>query len=269
MAEIFETFKPKNLLIKKYVDYYYLDIKPDNDVNEFQCFPHFNNTISIYKSHTKSETGEIIFNEIANALQIFTPVRQRILTVKQIGKVNRIVIVFHPLGIQQFYENLNFAEYITNFDFFQPSELTEIFSTTNTNILTELLDTFLETRFKYFENVILEQSIQYIFQHCDNFTVSGLSAAIKISRQHLNRSFQMHLGVSVKKFHEIVLFRKTVNNKLFEDPQINFTELAYEFNYNDQSHLNKTYKILTENSPKNFFKKGTVLGTQDIFWRLH
>lgn len=268
MKDIFETFIPNNVLIKKYVDYYYLDIKQDNIINEFQCFPHFNNTISLYKSHVRLEEGEVIFNEMANSLQIFTPVRQKLLKVKQQGKVHRIVIVFHPLGIQQFYENLNFADYIANFDFFNQDELNVIFSTTNSNSLADLLDLFLEKRFKHFEHNILNKSIQYIFDNFETFTVTNLSVALGISRQHLNRNFQHHLGVSVKKFHEIVLFRKTVNNKLFEDPNRSFTELAYEFNYNDQSHLNKAYKNLTEDSPKNFFEKGTVLGSQDTFWRL-
>lgn len=87
-------------MIKKYIDYYYLDLKSNNEINEFQCSPHFNNTISIYKSHIQSEEGEIVFEENAEALQIFTPIRQKFLNVKQIGKVYRIVIVFHPLGIQ-------------------------------------------------------------------------------------------------------------------------------------------------------------------------
>lgn len=268
MENIFETFKPKNVLIKKYVDYYYLDIKEKNDVNEFQCFPHFNNTISLYKSHIRLENGDVIFDETAKALHIFTPVRHKILNVKQLGKVYRIVIVFHPLGVQQFYKDLNFADYITDFEFFTQDERSEIFSTINLDILIERLDTFLEKRFKIFENSILNKSIQYIFDNFETFTVQELSFAVGMSRQHVTRNFQHHLGISVKKFHEIVLFRKTVNNKLFENPTTSFTELAYEFNYNDQSHLNKTYKNFTENSPKSFFDKGTVLGDQDTFWRL-
>ena len=105
MKETFDTFKPKNLTIKEYVDYYYLDIKPNNVINEFQCFPHFNNTISLYKSHIRLKNGKIKFKETAKPFQIFTPIREKVLNVKQSGKVYRIVIVFHPLGIQQFYEN--------------------------------------------------------------------------------------------------------------------------------------------------------------------
>ncbi|PIF45186.1 helix-turn-helix protein [Chryseobacterium sp. 52] len=268
MSEKFETFKPKNSLIKSYVDYYYLDIKPNNEINEFQCFPHFNNTVSLYKSHTRKEKGHVVFDEAATPLQIFTPIREKVLHIVQSGEVHRIVIVFHPLGIQQFYRQLNFADYITNFEFFNKQELNILFSTEDPEVFTNLLDSCLEKRFRCFENSILEQSIQSIFSQCDNFTVAELSATLGISRQHLNRNFQSHLGVSVKKFHEIVLFRKTVNEKLFENPERNFTELAHEFNYNDQSHFNKVYKNFTENSPKSFFDKGTVLGSQDTFWLL-
>lgn len=268
MRERFETFKPKNSLIRKYIDYYYLDIKPDNETNEFRCFPHFNNTISLYKSHIQVEKGHVKFDKEAQALQIFTPIREKVLHIVQSGRVHRIVIVFNPLGVQQFYRHLNFADYITDFEFFSQKELSRIFSADDTETFTTLLDAFLEMRFKSFEHSTLEKSIQYIFNHCDHFTVTELAAIIGISRQHLNRNFQSHLGVSIKKFHEIVLFRKTVNEKLFENPNRNFTELAYEFNYNDQSHFNKTYKNFTDNSPKSFFDKGTVLGTEDTFWRL-
>lgn len=268
MQEIFETFKPKNSTIKKYVDYYYLDIKPNNVINEFQCFPHFNNTISLYKSHIRLKSGEVKFEETAKPFQIFTPIREKVLNVKQLGKVYRIVIVFHPLGIQQFYENLDFSDYITDYDFFTQNELKQILSTAKTDIIANLLDSFLDIRFKEFENTILEKSIQFIFNHYEDFSVAEISNEIGISRQHLNRIFQSHLGVSVKKFHEIFLFRQTINKKLFENSENNFTELAYEFNFNDQSHFNKIYKSLTENSPKSFFNKGTVLGQEDTFWHL-
>lgn len=268
MKERFETFQPKNPIIKKYIDYYYLDLKPHNNIHTFQCFPHFNNTISFHKSHIQTEKGDVAFDGTAQALQIFTPIREKVLNVVQYGEVYRIVIVFHPLGVQQFYRNLNLTDSLTNFEFFSSDELNKIFSTTDPELLTGLLDASLEKRFIPFENSILEKSIQYIFNHCESFTVTELSDTIGISRQHLNRNFQAHLGVSVKKFHEIVLFRKTVNEKLFENPDRSFTELAYEFNFNDQSHFNKAYKNLTENSPKSFFDQGTVLGSQDTFWRL-
>lgn len=268
MKEIFETFRPKNPRLNKYIDYYYLDIKPNNSINRFQCFPHFNNTISLYKSHSQPKEGEIAYDKTAKPFQIFTPIRENVLNVTQLGIVHRIVIVFHPLGIQQFYENLNFSSYITNYEFFTQNELNKLFITTETEIMLSLLDSYLEQRFKKYENNLLEKSIQYIFNHYENFSVSEISKEVGISRQHLNRVFQSHLGISVKKFHRIVLFRQTIKKKFDSNLTRNFTELAHIFNFNDQSHFNKTYKSLTGKSPKTFFKEGTMLGKEDTFWHL-
>ncbi|CAL2101780.1 HTH-type transcriptional activator Btr [Tenacibaculum sp. 190130A14a] len=266
--ETFETFKPKNELVKKYVNYYYLDIKPDNLTTTFQCFPHFNTTISLYSSHERLADGEMVFIEKSKPFQIFTPVREKVLRVKQSGKVYRIVIVFNPLGIQQFYRDLNFNEFIFNHDFFTSSELNEIFSTTHASILSTKLDDFLLKRLVSFEHPFLEKSLQYIFNSYENFSVIKMSNEIGVSRQHLNRVFKSNIGISLKKFHEIVLFRKTINNKLFENTNETFTELAHRFNFSDQPHFNKTYKNLTEHSPKKFFDKGTKLGKEDTFWHL-
>lgn len=268
MPKLFKTFKPKNSVVKKYVDYYYLDIKPTNIVNEFQCFPHFNNTISLYRSHKRLDNGEMVFEKTAKPFQIFTPIREKILNVRQAGPVHRVVLVFHPFGIQQFYGNLNFSDYIEDYEFFTQNELKELFSTNKTNRLTHLLDDFLEKRFKKFENPILEKSIHYIFQHYENFSVAGLSHKMGISRQHLNRLYQTHFGLSIKKFHDIVIFRRTIQQKLFENPELSFTELAYAFNFSDQSHLIKAYQNLTQNSPRAFFTKGTILGNEDTFWHI-
>jgi AraC-like DNA-binding protein len=269
MTELFETFNPQNSIVKSFVDYYYLDIKPDNVTNEFQCFPHFNNTISLYKSHIRLQNLEIVFDKDAEPFQIFTPLRKNVLTVKQIGKVHRVVIVFHPLGIQHFFRDLDFSNYITNIDFFSQEELLQLFSTKETNALINLIDKFLEKRFIRFYNPKVEKSLQYIFNHYENFSVEEISKKIGISRQHLTRVFKSHLGVSLKKFHEIVVFRKTLDKRLFENSNQNFTEMAYEFNFSDQSHLTKTYKTLTECSPKSFFTKGTLLGKKDTFWHLN
>lgn len=267
--DIFETFKPRKLIVKNFVDYYYIDVKPNNTTNEFQCFPHFNNTISIYKSHIRLDSQIMKFVEgNVEPFQIFTPIRDKVLNVKQVGKVHRIVIVFNPFGIQQFYQGLDFSDYIIGYEFFSEKELKQIFSTTNIDLLTDALDSLLEKRYMKFENQVIEKAIKYIFSHREKFLVTDISTEVGVSRQHLNRVFQHYLGISVKKFYEIVLFRRSLNRKLFERPDCSFTDLAYEFDFNDQSHFNKRYLLLTKNSPRSFFIKGVVFGKEGTFWHL-
>ncbi|MEO4004966.1 AraC family transcriptional regulator [Flavobacterium sp. CAU 1735] len=264
MKAIFETFSPENPIIAQYVSYYYVDIKPDNVRTEFTCFPHYNNVISLYRSHERTPDGIMIYHPDRKPLQMFTPVREQVMDVIQLGNLHRIVIVFNPLGIEQFYQQ-DFSGYITDFEFFTEKELHQLF-TAEPSELTRLLDQFLENRFHRYHNVLLEQSIAYIFRHYEDFSIAAMADELQTSRRHLVRIFKAHFGVSLKKFQQIVLFRKTMKHKLFTNQDKSFTELAYEYNFSDQAHLNKTFEKFTHHSPKQFFSKGTLLGSADTFW---
>ncbi|RAJ00395.1 AraC-like DNA-binding protein [Chitinophaga skermanii] len=268
MKDLFITFKPQAPLIAQYVDYYYLDVKPANNYLEYQCFPHFNSTISIYKSHLPKNNNVMTYDEAASPYQIYSPIRTKVLQVKQSGPLNRIVIVFHPFGVQQFFQNICYSAYLYDQSFFQLEEVNALFATTNKEVLVGLLDNYLLKRYQRVQQPIITAALAYIFDHYETFTVEGLAKHLSISRQHLNRLFQSHMGIAVKKLHEIVVFRKTINNKLFDNPGASFTSLAHAFNYNDQSHFNKTYKNLAANTPSSFFTKGTLLGEEDTFWHI-
>jgi AraC-like DNA-binding protein len=267
MNSKFETFKPTDNLISKYIDYYYLDLKPDNKVNTFTCFPHFNNSISIYKSHVRNEAkNEAVFDENAAPMQLFTPIREEILQVKQIGFVHRIVIVFNPLGINHFLNCQHFKNGINDVKVFTDQEMQSFFATTNPMEISRLLDDALVKRLNDFENVKLEKVIQLMLDAETQLPIEHLASAINISSRHLNRLFNKEIGISAKRFQEIVVFRKALSHKIFENPSQKLTTLAHEFNYSDHSHLIKSFKKLTRNTPKDFFEKGKVYGKQDIFW---
>lgn len=264
----FITFKPKDPTVAKYVDYYYLDSKPDNKLTEFRCFPHYNNTISLYRSHQRLSDRTMVYDPQADPMQIFTPIRDRILDVRQRGAVHRIVLVFRVLGIQQFYRSLDFSDYLLDVNFFSREELASLFDTLDPEQLQPLLDRFLLHRYLEFNYPVLERAAQFIFDQTAPCSVEKMAREIGISRRHLNRIFKQHLGVSVKMFQTIVWFRKTMERKLFIDPEENFTQLAYALHFSDQPHLNKTFEKLTQNAPRQFFKKGTLLGREDTFWHI-
>lgn len=265
----FHTFKPLNSVVSKFVSYYYLEIKPDNKKTEFTCFPHYNNSISLYSSHLRTEKGEMLFDTKAPSYQIFTPIRTKTMRVKQVGKVHRIVIVFNPLGVQQFYRNLDFSKPIPGYNFFSPAEIQKLFSETDPAILTGLLDYFLMERHQIYTQEIVSKSIEFIFANLTNFSVEALAADLMICRRHLSRTFKTNLGLSIKQFHNIILFRKAMERKITIPIETNFTRIAYELNFSDQSHFNKMFRKFTQLSPSEFFNKGTSFGNRDIFWHFH
>lgn len=265
---MFTTFKPNNKLLKKYIDYYYVDIKHDNTLTVYDCFPHYNNTISVYKSHEYIEENTV-YKQNGIPLQIFTPLRSDVLHIQQIGSVERFVMVFKPFGINQFLTNIDFSSIIDDLDFFNEDECNHLFNHIKSEEFISIIEPILLNKITRIENVIIENSIDYIFKHYDDFTVNQLADYLGFSRKHINRVFKENIGVSIKNFHEIVLFRKTIEEKLLHNPDETFTSIAHKLNFTDQSHFNRLYKKFVSESPNQFYKNGQLIGKQDTFWRFY
>ncbi len=264
----FQTFRPADPLVTQFVDYYYLDSKPKNQETTYDCFPHYNNTLSLYASHEMPEVGKVIHNSKLPPLQIFTPLREDVLRVRQIGPVHRVVIVFKVLGPQQFWPGLSFAEYHTKHPFFNLAEMNSLFATKDVKLLTERLDQFLNKRYSLRPPDLVDDIVRYIFDHPTNFSVGEMASSFGVSRRHLHRLFKASIGVSIKRFQEIVVLRTCIDQKLSGHKEKSLTQLAYAANYSDQAHMIRAFRKFTERAPLQFFKKGQLLGQADTFWHL-
>jgi len=263
-----KTFKPHDNYIASLVDYYYIDHRPQNQYLEIDCFPHYNSTISIYRSQYRDQNGVMNYDGAAGYFQIFTPIHDNVLQVKQRGPVHRIVIVLRPLAIYNFYSNLSFNKYIYGYQFFSTEELDQIFSMSSPHAIASALDSFLMGRITGFHQPALHSAIQNIIYGEAGVPVNLIAVKVQHSRQHLNRLFQQYLGISIKRFQQIVRFRKAIQKKLSNGTLQNLTMLAYAHGYVDQSHFIKEFKQLTNYPPKTFFKKGDYLGAEDTFWHI-
>lgn len=262
------TYSLKNELLKKYINYYYVDINHDNETNVYDCFPHYNNTISVYKSH-KYIDNQCVYIENGEVIQIFTPIREDVLQVKQVGNVQRFVIVFLPFGINQFIKDIDFSEISINIQLFSEEECSSLFESTISEKFSSIIESILLEKIEIKENLIVESAVEFIFAHYDNFSVNELSNYLGYSRKHINRVFKENIGISIKKFHEIVLFRKTVDEKLFQTPTDSYTSISHKFNFTDQSHFNRLYKKMSSETPSQFYKNGRLIGNKDTFWRIY
>jgi len=271
---IFETIKPSHQLLQKYISYYYLDIADDGDYfNEYICYPHYNNTISLYQNHTASLQNNhsiVRFDRDASALQIFTPLRENILKVTQTGPVYKIGIVFKPLGINQFLrEEISIHQRICSpaFHFFEDAFVRRLFQTNNFKEIASLLENQLLQLFNPCENAYLSKAIQVLSSAAHEVSIDELAEVkLGISRKHLNRLFKQYIGVSAQKYRSIVRFRQLMNHKLHQNEPQNLTSLSHQVHYTDQSHFIKVCKQLTGLTPSQFFKAGEMIGSEDIFW---
>lgn len=271
---IFETLKPKSAILKKYISYYYLDIADQvNYFNEYICYPHYNNTISLYKNHHvefAKQHSILTYNKSAGPLQIFTPIREETLKVTQQGSVYKIGIVFEPFGINQFLAiNIAINKRVSSpiFKFFEDNFIQNLFNTTNFNDIVSLLDQELQNKLNPKQNLYIKKALQILHTSTKEFNIDELAnTQLGISRKHLNRLFGEHLGTTPQKYRTIVRFRQLMNYKLNNKEQQNLTSLAHQVHYTDQSHFIKACKQLTGLTPSQFFKDGKIVGSEDTFW---
>lgn len=271
---IFETLKPADSLLRKYISYYYLDIADDENYrNEYICYPHYNNTISIYKSHQVSfgiDHSHLTFKDGLLPLQIFTPLRETILKVTQIGPVHKIGIVFKPFGINQFLNSdliINERASSPHFYFFNDQFCKQLFDIENLEDLKLALDKELLSRLLPITNSYITKALELFHTSADEISIDELAEhKLGISRKHLNRLFKKYIGTSAQKYRSIVRFRQLMNHKLKLQQQDNLGTLSHQVHYTDQSHFIKACKQLTGLTPSQFFKDGKIVGTEDTFW---
>ncbi|MCD8539288.1 MAG: AraC family transcriptional regulator [Leadbetterella sp.] len=172
------------------------------------------------------------------------------------------------MGIQQFYRDSDFSSYFSDYPFFSGEELEPLFGTWETGLLTSLLDAYLFLRYREFHAPVVSRILESILGHPEEFSMEALSSRLGISRRHISRVFKACIGVPPKRFHEIVLFRKILDQKLYKKPAEKFSALAYDAGLSDQAHLIKVFRKLTGHNPRSFVSKGTYLGQEDTFWHL-
>lgn len=271
---IFETFKPQNELLHQYVSYYYLDMADDPAyLNEYICYPHYNTTVSFYKSHTATlhnRHSVVEYRAGTSPLQIFTPLREEPLKVSQKGAVHKIAIVFEPLGINQFIEDLDLTARQCSpvLQFFSEAEVTLLFELQTSEEIINLLDQLLLANFKSVQNGYVSQAIAYFHEPENDLLIDEIAEKkLGISRKQLNRLFKKYMGTSPQKYRSIVRFRQLMDYKLRKEAQQNYTTLSHQAHYTDQSHFIKACKQLTGLTPSQFFREGQVVGSEDIFWK--
>jgi AraC-like DNA-binding protein len=82
--------------------------------------------------------------------------------------------------------------------------------------------------------------------------VETVAREIGISRQHLARQFLHHVGVSPKTFARVVRFRRVMEDRRSRLSEVDWSRLALEHGYYDQSHLIADFRELAGATPSSF-----------------
>ncbi|MBF7091550.1 helix-turn-helix transcriptional regulator [Flavobacterium sp. ALJ2] len=262
-------------MLKNYIDYFYILKKSPNSENvSYYTFPYVNSIVSI------NQYPEFIFenNKLTVGKNSNNPLLATLICgyTKPIeinipGYIHEITISFKPLGINAFLEkNLNFYTG-KSFSYFNPfndftASMSEIMNTTLGEEKIKKLEHYLISKFIGFSHPFLS-SILTDMQHTEgNYTIKDLADKYKISRKTLCKHFEIHIGKTPSELRKIIRFRQAMHQQINNRTKNNFSDITYQLDFFDQSHLIKDFKSMTGFSPKNFFNKITSHEDGIINW---
>ncbi|AYN04187.1 AraC family transcriptional regulator [Flavobacterium sp. 140616W15] len=270
-----KLFVPQNKLLKNYIDYFYILKKsPDSENVRYYTFPYVNSIVSI------NQYPEFIFenNKLTVGKNSNNPLLATLICgyTKPIeinipGYIHEITISFKPLGINAFLEkNLNFYTG-KSFSYFNPfndftASMSEIMNTTLGEEKIKKLEQYLISKFKGFSHPFLGSMLADM-QHTEgNYTIKNLADKYKISRKTLCKHFEIHIGKTPSELRKIIRFRQAMHQQMNDRAKINFSDITYQLDFFDQSHLIKDFKSITGFTPKTFFNKITSHEDGIINW---
>jgi AraC-like DNA-binding protein len=118
------------------------------------------------------------------------------------------------------------------------------------NFIEELL---CQVEFTFMKNNHVYEQATAIIEACGGrIRVGDVSRMLNVSNRTLERQFKATLGFSPKRFIRLVRFQKVIEKLQSGYPFSKTTDIAYEFDYTDQSHLIRDFKSLAGILPSSF-----------------
>lgn len=271
-----KTYYPVSPLLKKYIQYYYF-MQSGKDLNaSYFVFPNTNVSLNIHKNVSHAVTGshiEISGGGKKNTPAILMGMRELPVLVNLKGKLDKITIVFHPLGINHFL-NEPYLSVATG-----TNQVLDIWN--GNKHYSDFIKTFYATddllkRIGLLENFLLSvchpvpaaeqlaKSIELLTDFKEEKTISEVAKLIGMAERSFCRSFYKETGISPVKFKKIARFRHSLQNKLLNAEFQRLTEIAYASNFYDQAYFIKIYKQLTHKNPGQFFRDINQLADDNL-----
>lgn len=175
------------------------------------------------------------------------------------GKVNMIVVVFHPFGAKAFFprpmnEFYGIDVSIGDLSDKALNELEDrVYNEADNNKAISLIESGLISRLRKFDSHNQKRMTEVIkainFRHQPS--IASLSETACLSYKQFKRIFTEYIGTNPKEFTRIVRFQRALYI-LQNTPDINITELAFDCGYYDQPHLIKEFKAFSGYTPPKF-----------------
>lgn len=115
---------------------------------------------------------------------------------------------------------------------------------------------------KPFEQKVVEYGIAEINRHHGSLSIKALSDHIGISQNHLRTQFKQVVGTSAKELARLIRFEHVLRSINPAHP-VDWTRIAQQCGYYDQSHFNKDFLAFTGHSPTGYLNQRRRVYTQE------
>ncbi|MFW0715259.1 DUF6597 domain-containing transcriptional factor [Pedobacter sp. N23S346] len=106
---------------------------------------------------------------------------------------------------------------------------------------------------------IIFTSLQHIYAKKGMSSLTQMLKEVPATERQLERKFREHIGLSPKKFADIVRFRHLLKCLKQANQHTNISAIGYSCGYYDQSHLNNIFKKFTGLTPLQYQNNGNLL----------
>jgi AraC-like DNA-binding protein len=275
-----QTYYPENPILKEYIEYYYF-LKTDSPdfLSRYYVFP---NTLQAFNIHRFASCNisphfiEVLGDKTNQYLMVAQGKFEVPLVVQLKGVLDKVTIIFKPLGLNHFINHpyirilSESSQVFTDWYDDENCEgfLNSFYQTENNKARVNILEAYLLSQFKPFEEAALLQRALNMLTDFDNeYPIEQIIQRIGMNTRTFNRLFYKCLGISPIGFRKIARFRHSLQNKLFSDQFKKLTEIGYESNFHDQSYFIKMYKKITGNNPSQFFNSIDKLADDKLIFQ--
>jgi len=274
-----EALYPVHPVLKQYIEYYYFVQTDDPNFEAiYYAYPHTFNSLNIHKC-ADYEIHDHFKKEFENPKKPYLSLVQGRYNIPILvhlsGKLDKLTIVFRPLGINQFIRKPFDAVAPHPFQVFRewdaasgyPDFLTHFYATSDNVKRIDLLEAFLMTQYRPLpENELLQEIIEELTDFDRDEKISAIAKNHFIEDRTFTRFFTKHLGLSPVSFKKIARFRHSLKDKFSYSRLMNLTQVGYQSNFYDQSYFVRVYKQMTNENPSSFLGHINKL-TDRLFFR--
>jgi AraC-like DNA-binding protein len=171
-----------------------------------------------------------------------------------------LLILFRECGINSFFNTPAhelFNDSVSLSDLVQPYEIAlledRLGNAADNPACIAVIESFLLQRLQQpVTDALIVAALQQIKLCQGNLSVTALASSLFISQDAFEKRFRKAVGTTSKHFASLIRMQSIVRQR---PSSPNFTTLALEAGYFDQSHFNKAFKQFTGLTPSSFFKR--------------